>query len=75
MSGTGIVSRDIGALSAKYSKSLIEELKKSFPEESDETIARFLIARNGDHVKARDMMQEHMAWRVENPPMLKESCV
>ena len=75
MSSTGIVSRDISALSAKYSKSLIEEIKKSFPEESDETIARFLIARNGDHVKARDMMQEHMAWRVENPPVLKESCL
>ncbi len=74
MSDLGIVSKDIIALNAKYSKSLIEELKKTFPEESDETIARFLIARGGDHIKARQMMQDHMIWRADNPPVLKETC-
>lgn len=70
-----IVSKDIQALSAKYSKSLIDELKKDFPQESDETIARFLIARNGDHHKAREMMQAYIEWRVDHPQVLKETCL
>jgi hypothetical protein len=73
--GIEIFSNDIKALSSKYSPSLIRELKKTFPEESDETLARFLIARNGDHVKAREMLREHIVWRKDNPPVSKETCL
>ena len=53
---------------------MIEELKKTFPEESNETIARFLIARDSDITKTREMLQNHIVWRAENIPVLKESC-
>lgn len=70
-----IASEDITKLSSKYSPSLIYELKKSFPSESDETLARFLIARNGDHLLAKELLREHVAWRSKNLPVLKETCL
>lgn len=70
-----ILSEDIKKLSSKYSPSLIYELKKSFPEESDETLARFLIARNGDHLLARELLRENIVWRRDNLPVLKETCL
>lgn len=70
-----IVSEDIKKLSSKYSPALIYELKKNFPEEGDETLARFLIARNGDLAQSRELLRAHLVWRQANLPVLKETCL
>jgi hypothetical protein len=51
------------------------KMKFKFPEESDETICRFLLARNKDVVKASEMLINHISWRASNLPPQKASCM
>lgn len=68
-----IVSTDIDT--TKFTYDALVQMREKFPEENDETLARFLIARNGDVVKASALFECHLQWRLENYPVLKSSCI
>jgi hypothetical protein len=72
-----IVSKDILTfIGNKYHNKSVLTLRGEFEALSDEDIARFLIARNGDVEKARVMLQEHIKWREDYPwPIYKEECL
>lgn len=53
----------------------IYTMRSIFPHEEDETIARFLLARNGNIEKAKTLLEEDIAWRATNWPVLKSSCI
>jgi len=46
-----------------------------FPNLSDETLARFLIARNNDREKAYEQLVATEKWRTTHFPILKEDCI
>lgn len=56
----------------KYNYSTIVEMRRLFPSQDDLTLARFLVARNNDVVKATDLLTRHLQWRKNNWPILKE---
>lgn len=59
----------------KYHVAQFNEMKSHFPETDDVTLARFLIARNGDLCKSKPMYEEHLKWKEHNWPALKSSCM
>jgi hypothetical protein len=59
----------------KYSAAQWEEMKGKFPNVDDRTLARFLIARNGDVSKSAPLLQGHLDWKEQNWPILKEECL
>jgi len=59
----------------KYTPAQFEEMKSHFPEAETVTLARFLIARNGDVSKSKPMYEAHLQWKNENWPQLKSSCM
>lgn len=58
----------------KYTQAQMAEFKKAFPDQDIVTLARFLIARNGDVAKSTEMLNNHLAWKAKNWPVLKSSC-
>jgi hypothetical protein len=50
-------------------------LKEKFPNLDDTTIARYLIARNGDLAKATELLTKAEAWRSKRWPVLKQDCL
>lgn len=56
----------------KWSFQAIIEMRIEFPDVDDNTLARFLVARNGDIKKAKLMLQTHLDWKSANWPVLKE---
>lgn len=72
-SGPVIRSTDID-----HSKFGLDEyaiMKSQFPDETDETIVRFLIARNNNVAKAAEMLANHIEWRKTNWPVLRTTCL
>lgn len=49
--------------------------KSKFPDEMDETLARFLIGKAMDIEKATEQLQGHIEWRSLNWPIKKSSCL
>ena len=77
-----LVSSDILTAPLRFREQDLLTLRSSFTKEervlnslSDETIARFLIARNGNTEKARALLVEHLAWRKVKLPLYKNSCI
>jgi hypothetical protein len=68
-------SEDITELAGKFTPSTFYTLKSRFPDCDDETLARFLIARNGDIDKASQLLNAHLNWRSENLPIVKSTVV
>lgn len=50
-------------------------MKSKFPDESDETLARFLIGKGMDVEKAKEQLTGHIEWRSMNWPIKKSSCL
>ncbi len=70
-----IKSSDILALRAKYSDANVLKMKETFHNIDDDTIARFLIARNNDISKATELLTANIQWRAANVPVTKASCI
>lgn len=68
-------SEDITGLASKFTPSAFYMLKSRFPDVDHSTLARFLIARNGDIDKASLLLNAHLAWRSTNLPITKASCL
>eukprot|EP01031_Cornospumella_fuschlensis_P043466 gene43466-53142_t len=66
-----IVSRDIDRY--KFTFGNLEIMRSMFPDQSDETLARYLIARNNDVEKASTLLRGMVAWRSLYFPILKSS--
>lgn len=66
-----ILSEDIEVKTIPLNK--FREFKQRFPDEPDETVARFLIARKYDVEKAIEMLTNHIRWRAANFPVYKDS--
>jgi hypothetical protein len=73
MSAPVLTSADIDV--SKFGNDEFAILKSQFPDESDETVVRFLIARNNNVAKASEMLAAHIEWRKSNWPVLKSSCL
>jgi len=58
----------------KYTQDQWDAFKKAFPTVDDRTLARFLIARNGDVEKSTTLLKGHLEWKAANWPVLKSSC-
>jgi hypothetical protein len=69
MSTFDFKSTDIQSLRSKFTDEAFLAMKKEFPNEADESIARFLIARNGDISKAIPFLQASIIWRSKNLPI------
>jgi len=68
-----IVSTDIDQ--SKYTHDSAVAMRTMFPDQDDQTIARFLIARNGNVEKASVLLKEDVEWRAANLPVYKQSCL
>lgn len=66
-------STDIKNLRSRFTNEAFDAMKKEFPDQDDDDIARFLIARNGDVTKAAPLLQKHLSWRSENLPPKADS--
>ena len=62
-------STDIQAQRSKFTDEAFISMKSQFPDEPDESVARFLIARNGDVSKAVPFLKKSVAWRAEKLPV------
>lgn len=68
-----IYSSDIDQ--SKFGVEQLTQMREQFSGESDETLARFLIARNNNKEKAAELLVGHLFWKKENWPILKSSCL
>jgi hypothetical protein len=68
-----IKSRDIDR--SMFSEENFRALKGQFPNCTDETIARYLIARNNDLDKATELLTKAELWRSKQYPILKQDCI
>jgi len=59
----------------KYTPEQFAAFKAKFPEQDTVTLARFLIARNGDIEKSSEMLTNHLNWKAANWPVLKSTCI
>lgn len=59
----------------KYTAEQMAEMKAAFPDMDIVTLARFLIARNGDTSKSIPLLKDHLAWKAESWPVLKSTCM
>lgn len=73
MAPSDFKSTDIKNLRLRFTNEAFDAMKKEFPDQDDEDIARFLIARNGDVAKAIPFMQKSLIWRNENLPLKTSS--
>jgi len=60
---------------SKYTPAEFAQFKANFPDQDTITLARFLIARNGDVQKSTELLTKHLAWKKTNWPVLKSSCM
>lgn len=67
-----IKSKDINL--KKFSAENVIKMRESFPGVEDDTLARFLIARNNDLTKAIEQYSKLIEWRAKSYPILKSSC-
>lgn len=65
----GIHSTEIDQ--SEFSSANLAALKTLFPEEADETLARFLISQKNDLEKAKDVLTAHITWRAAQWPVLQ----
>lgn len=65
-------SKDIDTNQVDFEKFL--QMKQAFPDNDNDTIARFLIARKGNVELAIEQLNNCNKWRAENWPVLKSSC-
>lgn len=68
-----IKSKDINQ--SKFTPDHFIKMKSLYPSIDDETIARFLIARNNDIEKASEQINKMIAWKLANYPILKSDCL
>ena len=68
-----ILSEDIDT--TRFSMDAVAEMREMFPDQDDEVIGRFLIARNGNLEKASLLLRGHLEWKITNFPVLKSSCI
>jgi len=73
MADVNITSRDIPR--DKLNLDALRALKQSFPQEDDNTLARFLLARNNNIDQATEMFTNHLQWRRDNLPVFKADCM
>jgi len=80
--GVTIRSKDISTTPLRFKVEDLVALRDSFTSAeregadfSPDTLARFLIARNGNVDKAKTLLVEHLAWRRATLPVLKSSCL
>lgn len=71
---------DIVIKSSDIDQSLFSEenhrsLKAKFPHLEDDTIARYLIARNNNLEKADELLTKSQKWRNVHFPILKQDCI
>lgn len=66
-----IISSDI--VPTKFTLDNFRSMKRSFPDESDETIARFLIGKNDSVKLASELLAKHIEWRKSNLPLRKQN--
>lgn len=62
-------STDIEHQRSKFTDEAFSTMRSHFPNESDESLARFLIARNGDASKAIPFLEKSIDWRVGKLPL------
>lgn len=62
-------SEDIQRNRLKFTDSSLAKMKLEFPSEEEESLARFLIARNGEVSKASPFLKESIEWRIHNKPV------
>lgn len=70
---SNIISTDIKLPPAQMQK--FRAIKSKFPDESDETLARFLIGKGMDVEKASEQLAGHIEWRSTNWPIKKANCL
>lgn len=58
----------------KFSVGDLERMKIEFPCQSNDDLARFLIARNGNYDAAVAMFRSHLMWLRDTPKPTKELC-
>jgi hypothetical protein len=68
-----IKSQDIDQ--SKFSEENHRSLKTQFPHLDDDTIARYLIARNDDLDLASELLNKSQKWRSVHFPILKQDCM
>lgn len=56
----------------KYTFDALVAIREEFPDIDDETLARFLIARNGDLSKSIPLLHGHLQWRATNAAIAKD---
>lgn len=59
----------------KFTEKNIIVMRTAFPGLDDDTLARYLIARNNDLDKAMEQLNRALAWKLAHYPILKESCI
>lgn len=68
-----IKSRDIDI--HKFSESHVITMRDKFPGLNDDVLARYLIARNNDVVKACEQLERALTWKALHCPVMKSSCL
>jgi len=68
-----VKSKDIDR--SKYSEDKLAKMKERFPDVDNDTLARYLIARNNKMKNAIPLLQGADAWRSVWRPILKEDCI
>jgi len=59
----------------KFKEKHIVKMREAFPGVSDDVLARYLIARNGDSVKAIEQLQRALDYKALHYPILKSTCL
>lgn len=72
---TEIVIRSADIDRVKFTDENHHSLKSQFPHLDDDTIARYLIARNNDLGKATELLSKAERWRAMHYPILKQDCM
>jgi hypothetical protein len=60
---------------SKFTEANHRDLKAEFPHVDDDTIARYLIARDNDLFMANELLTKAEKWRSINYPILKQDCL
>jgi len=68
-----IKSQDIDV--TKFKEKYIVKMREAFPGINDDTLARYLIARNGDATKAIEQLQRALEYKALHYPILKSTCL
>jgi hypothetical protein len=75
-SSSSIVITSLDIERSKFSDANLLELRKQFESVDDQTLARFLIARNDDLEKAKALLIPYLQWKDSGAyPVLKSTCL